>query len=320
MPFRHGIRKLQMIPFEEGGIRSIELPRDRIIKRIVLKFSGSVVVSGGSASGTVVSDAVQRIIPKIEITGDGVAKLFRSDARGLYYKNTLESGVPPTTTPPTSGDAATYGIDLLLTIYFENNLGIRPADTYLVAPRYKTLELAVTWGTLTDMWEGTFDRNATMTTAYGITPLLVETTEPVDVNWLRRQDYIEKEITATTDEFNVDLPLGDGRIYQAIMLGALDAGEQDSTLVNFINFETGSVYKHWQNIPGIELLYKNGFDHHLATNLTSYYYMLLTEDGRAPSGVQTFDVNTAQLKLDVTVGGGTTYLRAYTDFLTRLSG
>lgn len=320
--FRHGKRKLELIPFEANTTRSISLPRDRLIKDIWLKLHCVATVAGASA-GAVLEDAVERLVQEVSVVGDGVTTLFRMDGRALRVKNTIELGCPPLNTDPTAATNGTYNVYLLLWIPFGNNMGIRAADTFLLAPAYRTLELRIKWGDPTDMFDAAFNGTCTIPLSSGITPVIEETTEPTPV-FLRIQDFTEKIITASQSDFEVDLPVG-AKLFQDLMIRTLDADLRDDAILNYINLETGDSYFHLQNIPAAQLQYMNEAQFHLEAVESGYYYLYLLEDfgefrfdGRINSALQTFDVNTFKEKLDVTVGAGTTKLRTYWDYVTKL--
>lgn len=314
--FRHGERRLELIPFEANTIRSIKLPRDRLIKRIKLLFYAEVVVAGGAASGTIVEDAVQRLIQSIEVIGDGVVTLFRLTGRLMYYKNSFESGCPPYVLQPTTGDEGSEYIGIILDLWFADNIGIRPPDTNLNSPAFKTLVLRINWGDPDGMYEGTYDRGATISNAYGIRPILVETTKPAPI-FLRLQDYIEKEVTATTREFVIEIPCGN-RVYQALVVQTLDTQCKQSDIVNFTDIITGESFKHYQEIPFVQKQHFDEIDFHNEAIIAGYNYHYLLEDGRIPSGVHTFDVNSAKMRFDVTVGAGTTLVQVAHDSIVSL--
>lgn len=315
--YRHSIRRGEKIPFEENTQKGIKLDRNRLIKQINLELAGSVVLAGGSASGAVNTDSVMLIMPKIEIVANGMKVLFRQDAQTLYYKNQFEYGTPGAIAVPADGSAAAHSILCNMVINFMNNVGHNVSDTFLPAHRFKSLDLLISWGDLDDMFTAACDRTKTMSSAYGITPIIVETTEP-EPKFIRVQDYIEDTITATSSDFQVELPVG-AAIYQNLMFKTLDAGERDSDVINSITLETDSVTKHISNVPYDQYRNMNELNHGIDSLPAGFTYLPLTEEGRVTSGLNLGDVNQCKLHLDVTVGAGTTKLRTYMDKLVPLS-
>jgi len=323
--FRHDARRLELIPFQENTNVSIPLPRDRLIKKIELYLSGTVtsVDPGAGTPGVAVEDPVAKLMPIIEVIGDGVAVLFRNDGQGLYYRNYLRYGCPPQTTAP--GPAAgDHEINIVLTINFQNDIGIRPADTYLLASAFRSLELIVHWGSLADMFDTTRDFTQTMPATDGIRPVIYETTQPRPV-FMRFQDFTDRQVVATTAEFEIPLTIGD-RIYQNFMWRSTDAeankGQTRSdAIINYIDIVTGENFRHYQMIPYEQLRAINEKDFSLEAMPTGICDIYTLEDGRIPSGLNVNDVNTAKVVMDVTVGGVTpTWIRQYNDIITPIKG
>ncbi len=321
--FRHGARRLELIHFEENTAISIPLPRDRLIKKIELWFDAIMVAvdPGAGTAGTALEDAVCRVIPLIEVIGDGMVILKRYDARGLFYMNYRDAGAPPFTLAPTTG-AGNIPLSLCLTINFQNNLGIRPADTFLLAPAFRSLNLVIHWGSLANMFDDTRTFTQTIATAYGFRPVIYETTEPNPI-MLRLEEYIDKEVTATRTDFPIDLTVGN-RIYQNFMWMTTDAeankGQtKEDGIINYINVVTGENFRHFQEIPWDQLQVINEKDFSFEAITAGIANLYLLEEGRMPSGLNVVDLNTAKVMLDVTIGDTTpTFIRQYNDIITPL--
>ena len=308
--------QLDRIPFEASTVRTLPdgLPRDAKIADVDLWFKAEAVVAGGTASGTVCDDAVERLFNRIEIIGDGET-LYDWDGRGTYHINTLENRTLPQNTPPSSGDEATYDIDLLLGIPFANRQSIRPADTLLEAHRYKTLALKIHWGDPDGMFTGTYDRNCTISTSFGVTPIVKEVLSKVAVPYRRIRRQLEHTIAATSSDYPINFPV-DRRIYQNLAFMTTDAGVRESDILNTINaLRTGETFDHVKGIDDEALRYLNQRDHGLAAEIAGFYNLYLLDNGRIPTGIATFDVNSMRASLDVTVGTGTTKIYSYLDYL-----
>lgn len=305
--FRHGARVLPLIPFEENGRKSLDLPRDKLIKAISLNFEAVCVLAAGSASGTVNQDSTMLIIPGIEIYGDGSVLLHRSTARLLYWYNQYVYGVAPTLAVPASGDAGNHTLSLPFLIDFQNNIGRCPQDTFLNAPAFRSLTLHIQWGALANMFSAANDRTKSIATTYGITPVIHETTEPVGCGVVRVIDYIRKQVTATTSSLEQELPIGN-RIYQALMFQTLDTNVRESDIINNISLISNSNARHIDRLPFVHQQRVNKTKLGLETLQAGLAHFNLLEDGLITSGLAVHDVNSAKLLFDVTVGAGTTYI------------
>jgi len=308
------MRPEELIAFEENTQKSIKLPRNRLISKINLEFDPAVVVSAGTTSGTVSEDSLLLLLPKIEVVGNGLTTLFRMDAQGLYYKNQFEHRVPGMLTAPADGSAATNNLKLNLTIHFGNNIGRNMSDTFLPANLFSSLDLVVHWGELDDMFSAANDRDKAIASSYGVRPVVYETTQPRP-KYIRIQDYIEDEITATRTDHKVDLDSERLLWYQSLFFKTLDAGVRDSDVINYITLETDNVVKHINRIPYDQLRNENESMHQIDALPTGFAYLYLMEQGLITSALNVSDTKKTRLELDVTVGAGTTMLRVYQDKL-----
>ncbi len=308
-------KKGRFITFYANQPVTVALDRDRLIKQINLEFAASAVVSGGAASGTVVEDSTMILIPRIEIEGNGQT-IFNMDAQALYYMNQFEHSIAGSILEPTAGDEATYPIYVNMIISFENNIGRFPEDTFLPARLFKTLNMRFTFGACNDMFEGTYDRGCTIAASYGVTPIVIETTAP-DPKFIRQQLYIEKTIAANQTDFPVDLPAG-RYIYQKLLFKTLDAKVRSNDIINSITVETDTSINNIKTIPYDQLRKRNIYDHRI-TVPTGFAYLYLAEQGMLSTALNTSDINTLQLKLDVSVGSGATKLYVYYDVIRPLS-
>ena len=312
--FRWNMRRGELIAFESGTQKSIEIKSKRLLKKINLEFDPAVVVAGGSASGTVVEDALLLVMPKIEVVVNGLTPIFKMDAQALYWKNRFEHRIPAALTAPATGAEGTSNLVCNLTIHFGNNVGRNYSDSFLPLDLFRTTELFVTWGALNDMFTGTYDRAATVAATYGLRPVFYETTGPRPA-FVRIQNYIEKEISATQTDFPVDLSYNTNKIYQNLFFKTLDAGARDSDVINYISIETDETTTHINRIPYDQLRNINEVDFQIDALPAGFAYLPLSEEGMIKSGLNVFDVKKTKMTLDVTVGAGTTMLRVYEDMM-----
>lgn len=279
---------------------------------------------GGAASGTVVEDSPLIVIPEVRVIGDGSKTLFGMDAQALYYKNACENSTPGMIIPPGAGDEATVEIACVFRIPFQNNIGCKRPDTVLPAHLFDSLNLVVNWGTLNNMFEGTYDREATLSNAYGLTPVVWETDEAPELKFVRLQGFIEDEITATRRNFPIDLEVGD-RTYQAFMFKTLDADCRESDIINYVDLYAGAKDHFIQEIPFEQGQHFNKIDCSLESAaiadapFAGILYLYMLEEGLLSTGFNTAGYKKARFDLDVTVGAGTTMIRLYYDCVVPFS-
>lgn len=313
MGLRHGERVLDMIPFEANGRMSTPIPRDKLIKSISLNFDADLVVTdpGGGAAGVVLEDSTLRLMPQIEVYGNGSILQHRSFARGLYYKNMYENGTLNHVLDPTAGAVNTYPIDVELEISFENNIGLVPADSFLNAPAFNSLTLFIKWGDPSDCFDAAHTMDDAIAASFGVTPVVHETTEPV-AKLTRITDWLQYEVTATRPRFPIDLMDRVDRLYQAFVFMTRDTDCKENDIINEIDLQT-SKGRHIEGLPFIQLQRMNKRECGLETIQDGLAYLNLLEHGRIPSGLQVLDVESAKLLLDVTVGTGETMIDVLTD-------
>jgi len=271
-----------------------------------------LTLAGGSASGAVLQDAVQRLVPEIRVIGNNVTQLYRRDARTAYHLNCLDYGTPFLQTDPASGDEqADTPINFIVAIDFQNNIGCVPQDSYLDATNFSSLDLLITFADPTVMFSAAFDRTATLT---GWMYSIVEQTTQPAPKVMRFQDFIAQEITATNPNFETPINIGN-EIYQRFVLVTHDAGVRVNTILNSHNVISGEKYFHRQRIPRIVDWDFQWDVHDVDTNFEGVNPIFLTELGRINTGLMTSDVNSCKIITDVTVGAGTTMLYTHTDLL-----
>ncbi|MBA7494391.1 hypothetical protein ES702_04966 [subsurface metagenome] len=322
MALRHSKKRLELLPFEEASARSIPLPRDRYIKWLDCFFSASLVITGGSGAGDPAEDGVLKLFRNISVIADGVKALFNVPLKIHYFKNTFEFGTRPHVLDPTDDAAATYPICVFFRIDFQNNAGIKRCDSYLPAPFFKSLDLIVDWANIGVMFDNAVDYTAAaISNAYGLRVVVHQTTEPAP-KFTRLQGVIEREITANTREFIIDLPVHD-RIYQNFVFrtdieNATADPIRSNAVVSVLDLVTDESFYHINKLPWTQHQHANKLEHSLeslydgavldAMTIDGLMYLDMLEDGRIPSGLNVFDTNTARLIHDVTVGAYATRL------------
>jgi hypothetical protein len=315
MPTRHGKRQIDSITFAESETKTLPLPTDRHIRSILLKFTGTLTLSGGTTSGTVSQDSVARLFDEIEVRAGGNDVFFRQDGRGMYLLNRAVYKTSPTVTPPADGSATANAINAYMLIDFQNVWGMKNVDTLLPARDYvNSLTLSVRFGTLASMFSATNDRTKAMTNCK-VTPFVFETNSPQVISHERRQNFVDKVVTATDPNFTMDLVPNDPRVYQLLAFRTMDAGVRESDIINTISLVGSSSQWPVRRFDFDALQGLNKLESSLESVDAGFAYLPLLEDKMGRSGFDVGSETTAKLEMDVTVGTGTTTIRMYTDEL-----
>jgi hypothetical protein len=314
MAFRHNIRRLPVINWTENTQVVLDLPRDRFIKSINLQLDSVVTLAAGSASGAVQEDATVSLISKIEIIANGVITLFRCSGKDLYYRNLLHYGIAGVVANPADGSAAAKTLYANLHIDFQNNIGIVPADTFLPAMNFNTLQLVITFGTMAGMFNATCDRTKTMT-SFSLRPVIFETLEP-SPQFIRFFDTMDVNVPTTTGDQVIKLNSNVPRIYQEFIFhvkeGAADIVRSNGIL-NFVNLTTDEAIYNLNMLPNVQWLNYTQMLNGIAKPTGIYQFNLL-EDGRIPSGLDVEKINQANFHIDVTAGAASN-IRILQDFV-----
>lgn len=108
----------------------------------------SLVVVIGTGTGAV-AEGELRIIKNVELKTDRGEVICNLPGRALYKIAAYKSGSPPRK-DAIAAASATYNVEL--PIFFADDAMLKPEDTILDTARYKSLQLNVTMGSLSDLF------------------------------------------------------------------------------------------------------------------------------------------------------------------------
>ena len=222
---------------------------------------------------------------------------------------------------PGIGDGATLNPDFesCLVLPFWMPRSMHPIDTALDARELSDLKIEVTWGTYADI-------NAAAT-GFTVSPKIeVHSLESFNVKgpfsqW--RLYAIEKEITATNPQFQIQLPVGP--MYRGFLLNFTDGGQDDGAVLNnfkvisgttvFADIPAGvlhqvdhlrsSVVRFWDDgaAAGVYDALRRGSTYN---SIAGWYNYDHVTDGFLSEAIDTLGFSEFTLELDVTIGAGTT--------------
>ena len=306
-PFGSLFRALEsavpVIPFDSGNTRSVELSRSYLIKRLVLRLSGSITHAG--APTPVGSESPLALIRSIEIIADGRKTIFRAAGKDLFRLAHITNGKRAELTAPTG--ASPQAMSATIIIDHQALRFRKPVDSYLDPRGFEKLELRVTWGTLADLATGGTTPAIAATTQ--ISGTLISSSEgEKHIIASKLVTQIQKDIVATTPNLELVIPR------TGLLAGVLFRTERDSVAVNDIlnriTLVSDNNISHIHQIIAADLQRRNVVDYQLDLGggadgqITGYYYLDLTEDGFLQSALNTFVLNELKFLLDVTSGAG----------------
>lgn len=199
-------RKQVTIQYTSNGKQTESLSRGFVYRELYLRLQGQLTVTGANntLANTQHGDEWQ-ILKRLEIIANGVDVLRSIDGNSLWWMDLLWYGVPPKITFAL-GDGATANasFDSTLILPFWIPQSLRPIDTALNSAELSSLEVAITWGTHTDI-------NSAATGFTTAPTLEIYSLESFGVQGpfsQFRQWVIQKDIPASNPRFQQDLPVG----------------------------------------------------------------------------------------------------------------
>lgn len=282
----------------------------RLLK-LRLKCQPTVTGVNNTAANTKRGDE-WAVVKKIEILANGTDVVKTIDGPALRWMNAVWAGVMPKVSA-TLGDGATANpsLDSTLFLPFMMPRSIRPIDSLLDSSVLSNLEVAVTWGTYTDI-------NATATGWTTQPTLEVNSDESFGQegskfsNW--RVFSINQTITATEPQYQIDLPVG--QVYRGFTLIFTDADVESGAILNnfkwksgtnvFADVSAGVLNDEWPEKIGLDRFRADNTFVSTSTKLAGVYHYDHVDDGYLSEAIDTIGFSEHHLELDVTVGGGTT--------------
>lgn len=325
MPQQVRKRKQITVDFSANNVISQPLSRGMVYRELYLRLQGAATttIANNTRANTLRGDE-WGVVRKIEIIANGTDVLKSISGDDLWWLNYFMFRVPPQITP-IIGDAATANpsFDSVLVLPFWMPGIRRPIDTALDARVLSSLEIAVTWGTFTHI--------NSAATAFTTNPTLeVYSAESYNLaanaafsTW--RNFLIEKEITASNAQFQVDLPLG--HMYRGFLINTTDGDVDQGDILNTFKIISGStvfadVHAQDDVLQQVERLRSgivrtydevdNAYDDLRRSNqsaIAGWYLYDHVMDGFLTEAIDTLGFSEFKLECDVTVGAGTTKLR-----------
>lgn len=245
-------RQLQALSFAESSVLSRDLPRDTVLKSLILRLSGSVVTTFGS--GTPVADACStfdNIIPRIDVIIDGnrtvksvrphllrIQQLFTSTV--LAERRSSAAAAAATDNYPTVDAGFTYGTTTQLTTVAESIFlpfemvycreGLGREATWLSLKGVASAELRLTCVAFSKLLG--FGNTAPVTFSSSTFQIDIFTNEAQDVppnimfsDW--KQTTREQTFSAETTDYPIDI--NKGNKLSGVMMFARDGAAGSAT-------------------------------------------------------------------------------------------
>jgi len=334
-------REIGSIEYAENQTRTLPLPRNYAYRCLDLILIAKIERAAGT-TGEVKDSAPAQIVKNITIRANGRDVIKNYDMETLHRLNQMRHHVRPFI-----DSEGLEGFTIIATpgtvhmvaarIEFEMWDAIRPIDTLLDSAGLATLELIVTWGTGLDIMDDTFDGASVTVNEATLYVASVEAVGvPAGTPFFTNKEYmIRSQVTATSNKHQIFLPVSN--LYRSIVLKTHSDGDQVNTIIPFnitnqncITLQSGTeVFKY--RIAGF-LQACNRIDYEMEVpeiisdaaalnhrleeqSLEGYYLLEFVKDGRLTECLDTSQLSSLELNLDVVSVGTADFIDV---FLTEL--
>jgi len=313
-------RKQGNVDYQANSKVSLSLSRGMIYRELYLKLSGDTLaaIAENTQALTLQGDE-WGIIKRIDLIANNTDVLRSISGNQLWWLNYFLYGVPPHVTPRVGDGVADPDFESYLVLPLWMPRSLRPMDTALDARELSDLKLEITWGSETDIF-------ATCALGWTTEPVLeVHSLESFGAKgpfsqW--RVYAIEKTITATEAQFQVQLPVGP--MYRGFLMNFTDAGKDANDILNNFKIISGttvfadipanllhradrtrmSCSRFWHDaILGVYDGLRRGTTYN---SLEGWFFYDHVTDGYLSESIDTLGFSEFELELNVTVGAGTT--------------
>ncbi len=316
-------RKQGNVQYQANNKESLSLSRGMIFRELYLKLTGNFtpVTAAGNTQLLTLQGDEWAVVKRIDLIANNTDVLRSISGNQLWWLNYFLFGVPPDVTP-VLGDgvavAVPFASHLILPLWMPRSL--RPMDTALDARELSDLKLEITWG-------DEFDIQADAGGAFATEPVLeVHSLESFGAQgpfsqW--RVYAIEKTITATAAQFQIQLPVGP--MYRGFLMNFTDGGKDANDILNNFKIISGttvfadvpalllneldrlrmSISRFWNDAAaaGLYDALRRGSTYN---SVEGWYFYDHVTDGYLSESIDTLGFSEFELELDVTVGAGTT--------------
>ncbi len=159
MTLRFTEKKIGTITFDEdttngggNGAQGFKIPRDKPIRRIILRFF--IEVTNGGA-GVLDQDGILNVIKSIKLEADGSDILTHLDGRIAYFLEQYEKGTTPYFVDGTEATATATAFVTLMLDFATNRKLEKDVTALLMAHRFSSLNLFIDWGAVADAYSTT---------------------------------------------------------------------------------------------------------------------------------------------------------------------
>lgn len=307
--FRNVRTEAGTVTFAKGETRTLDLPRDLLIRKIDLNMEGTLNIATAAATGfTKTSSGILELIQELAIVMNGNDFIKLTKGEDLWHYSKFVTGNESQRSNP----ALTVGANPFsfhIPIYFASPLAIKPIDTLLDPRRATSLQVRIRWATIPAAADGELLDVAATTTGVSISGeemrvTVHQTTQPAEGQFAKFiQVVLEEQAPTSVGDLVIDLEPGD--IYRELMILSTNAdatpgGAFDSGTIGHFSVRTGTNIFWWRDIDEFDVRTLNQEERLPGLALREGLYLLdFVEDGRLVTGLDSSGLKTLQLVLDI---------------------
>ncbi len=307
-------REIGTINYAANQTRTLQLPRNYAYRKLYLKLDAQLDTAAGSA-GTPKDSCPAQLVSSIEIRANGRDVIKRVDMETLHRMTQIRYGVRPFIDSMPSG----FGVqnDVVVGCHavldFEMWRSVRPIDTLLDSAGLATLEMIVTFGAGTDVYNDAYDGTVNVDNATLFVSSLESVGVPAGTKFMLNKEYqIRSQVNAASTNHQIVIPVGN--MFRSFLLKTHSDGDQVNTILNNIQLKAGTeVFKNRRadllqcdnrvelGLEVSEVAGSGGaINHFFQTNILDGYYLLeFVKDGRLTEALDTGRLSSLELLLDV---------------------
>jgi hypothetical protein len=323
-------REIGSLDYAANQTRTLPLPRNYAYRQLFLLLIVDLTRAATAADGGGPKDsAPAQLVQNITIRANGRDVIKSIDFETLHRLSEQRHHTRPYIyAEDWSGyaDAADKVMKVSAVIDFAMWDAIRPIDTLLDSAGLATLDMIITWGTgmdtMNDTWPGSGGsaESVTVNSATLYVSAIEEVGVPAGARFMANKEYmIRKQVTATDNNFQIDLPTGN--LFRSFVIKTHSDGDQVDSIIPFavaaqntIQIGAGtevfkhriasSLQAHGKLMKELEIPERTGsaaaLNHRLQSLLQEGYYLLeFCPDGRLTEALDTEKLSSLKLTLQV---------------------
>ena len=143
-------RPIGSVPFVVNSEQTLEIPRDKPIRRMILRFI--INLTNGGTPPTFIEDDILKLIKKIRLVENGSDNKVNLPARTMFFVEQFEKGTRPFKIDPETGAGVTADAIVTLQMDFASDrLNENDLSALLQSRRLSSLDLEIDWGDAADI-------------------------------------------------------------------------------------------------------------------------------------------------------------------------